>query len=141
MSRFTFKSGWALMVGLFAVAVTAPAQDIPRGGQLKCANNLDPSEVTNVTATLTWKQSGTWVGTQTFSCQPGTANEQDSQTVLQPAVADGWELLIEMTGPVVTYFACLPDVGLFDMGGMPHIRLRCTSPVGGAATFSLSRNP
>jgi hypothetical protein len=143
-----FRAGLTVMAGLVALALSAPmaqAQDIPRGGELKCGNNLPGEFVWSVTATLVWTQGGaelTTVG-QTFTCAPGAA---DSDLVLQPANpaganADGWKLSISFTGTFGGNTGACTEEPSFTAGGVPHIRLRCVSPVGGAATFSLSRNP
>ncbi len=123
--------------------------DPQRGGELKCSNNVAP-DVT-VTASLVWTVNGTSVPVPTFACDTDatttTLFQVDNEPVTQPGDATGWSLTITVTSkdfvPGVSgfTFSCDPDVGTFTAGDMPHIRLRCVSPTGGAATFALSRNP
>ena len=149
-------AGMTITAGLVALALSAPvaqAQEpppIPRGGELKCSNNL--SFVSIVKATLIWTGPGVLTNSQVFSCGNPTPDPLDPpaiQTVNQPAAATGWTLDITIYGVIPTdppsppgQSSCVPDTGSFDAGGVPHIRFKCTNPFGpGSATFTLSRNP
>jgi hypothetical protein len=155
-------AGMTMMAGLVALALSAPVAQaqtdpIPRGGELKCANNLPADLIEGASATLVWTVTTggttTTTGTPaTFGCNTTTI-PVETKPVSQPADANGWSLVITIFGPLVPNplpppdqfrftFTCDPDIGTFDAGGVPHIRLRCVNPNGGGAvTFSLSRNP
>lgn len=139
------RAALTVMAVLVALALWAPlaqaqTDTVARGGELKCGNNLPAQFVKGASATLVWT-GPVPANSQTFTCSTTTTTGLETQTVNQPLAATGWRLSISwdlISGPVAD--ACT-DSGSFTAGDMPHIRLRCVSPDGGAATFSLSRNP
>ncbi len=138
-STWKSKISVAAIVAFGIVALCSPAAQAqtPRGGELKCMNDVVPSGV--ATATFFWTLSGVDVSAgQTFTCSP--ASPIDSQTVLQPAGADGWRIEVTLTSLACSN--CIDvDFGTFDPTRAPHVHSRFTNFSEGTLVFTLSRNP
>ncbi len=142
MTRTSFvRTGLTALAALVLLAASSPmAQaDTPRAADFKCGNNMDAG--VTATATLKWytgtplADESNKVGETSFICTSGTT---DSETVVQPSLADNWKVEVTLVGG-----ACLScgdsATGAFVADTFPRIRERFTNFSVGTPTFVLSR--